>query len=56
MIASDSIDSRVAQSIGSVSSAVQSNLINLCVICDQAMYFDKHIKGLWAYWLSLVID
>ena len=46
IIASDSIVSKVAQCIGSLSSAVQSSLRNLGVIFDQAMYFDHHIKSL----------
>ncbi len=37
LIASDSIASKVVQCIGSLSSAVQSNLTNLCVNFDQAM-------------------
>ncbi len=46
IIASDSIASKIAQCIGSLSSAIQSSLRNLCVIFDQAMYFDQHIKSL----------
>ncbi len=38
--------SKVAHSTGSFSSAVQSNLRNLCVIFDQAMYFNQHVKSL----------
>ena len=46
IIASDSIAPKVAKSIGSLSSAVRSNLRNLGVIFDQAMHFDQHIKSL----------
>ena len=43
IIASDSMAPKVAKSIGSLSSAVRSNLRNLGVIFDQAMHFDQHI-------------
>ena len=46
IIASDSIAPKVAKSIGSLSSAVRSNLRNLGVIFDQAMHFDQHVKSL----------
>ena len=45
IIASDSIAPKVAKSIGSLSSAVRSNLRNLGVIFDQAMHFDQHVKS-----------
>ena len=43
IIASDSIDSKVALRIGSFSSTVQSSITNLCVMFDQALYFDQHM-------------
>ena len=43
IIVSDGMASRVAQCIGSLSSAAQSNLRNLSVTIDQAMYLDQHI-------------
>jgi len=46
IIASDSIAPTVAKSIGSLSSAVRSNLRNLGVTFDQAMHFDQHVKSL----------
>ena len=44
IIASDSIAPKVAQSIGSLSWAVWSNLRNLGVIFDQTVQFNQHIK------------
>ncbi len=46
IIASDSIHSKAGRCIVSLPSVVQSNLRNLCVIYDQALYFDQHIKSL----------
>lgn len=43
--------SKVSQCIGSPYSAVRSNLRNLDVIFDQAMYFDQHIKSLTHFYI-----
>ncbi len=44
IIAADSIRSNIIKCTGSLSFAVRSNLRNLCVIFDQSVLFDHHVK------------